>query len=102
MLAVMLGWALFYFEDLGALGLFLGQLFTPASSASAMPLILGYLPLLLCGALASTPVLKKLNTVCRNRSLFSGLEMAVLAVLLVLCIASLASMSYNPFIYFRF
>ena len=102
MLAVMLGWALFYFEDLGALGLFLVQLFTPASSAGAMPLILGYLPLLLAGAAASTPVLKKLGTQRWNSGLVSGLQTAVLAVLLLLCIASLASQSYNPFIYFRF
>ena len=102
MIAVMLGWALFYFEDLSALGRFLVQLFTPTSSAAAMPLILGYLPLLLAGAVASTPIVKKLKTDRWNSGLVSSLQMILLAVMLVLCIASLASQSYNPFIYFRF
>ena len=35
MFAVMLGWALFYFEDMISLGSFIGRLFTPASSAPA-------------------------------------------------------------------
>ena len=102
MFLVMLGWALFSFEDLGALGGFVVQLFTPASSAGARNLILGYLPLLLAGSVASTPVLKKLNTQRWNVNLLFCLETVALAVIFLLCIASLASQSYNPFIYFRF
>ena len=102
MFLVMLGWALFFFEDLGALGGFLAQLFTSSSSAEAMPLILGYLPLLLTGVLASTPLWKKWNIFKKDSTPALWVETAALALMLLLCIASLASQSYNPFIYFRF
>ena len=101
MFLVMLGWALFYFENLGALGGFIKQLFTPASSADSMALILGYLPLLVVGAFAATPLWKKW-TITRSSNLSYWVETAALALMLILCIASLASQSYNPFIYFRF
>ena len=102
MFLVMLGWALFFFEDLGALGSFLAQLFTPSSSAEAMPLILGYLPLLLTGSLAATPLWKKWKILKKDSTPAFWVETAALALMLLLCIASLASQSYNPFIYFRF
>lgn len=91
MVLVMLGWALFYFEDLGALGAFLGRLFTLAPSAG----IWFYLPVVALGCLCATPVLKRVK-------LPDWLCWMVLTLLLVLCIASLARQSYNPFIYFRF
>ena len=102
MIAVMLGWALFYFEDSSALFTFIGKLFTPASSAGAADLMLGYLPLTVVAAIASTPLLRRIlagkekTTIVRYGAIFAS------AVILVLCIASLASQSYNPFIYFRF
>ena len=102
MFAVMLGWALFYFEDLGALGTFLGKLFRPESSAAAMPVILGYLPLLLVAVFASTPVAKKLAQKQENNVLWVYGKILAAALALLLCVASLASQSYNPFIYFRF
>jgi len=102
MVAVMLGWALFYFEDLGALGSFLVRLLTPASSAGAMDLILGYLPLLAVSLIASTPMMKTFGGKLEKYGLFQYGKLLVLAILLILCVASLASQSYNPFIYFRF
>lgn len=102
MVAVMLGWALFYFEDLGALGAFLLKLFSPASSAGAMGLILGYLPVLAAALLASTPLVSAAARKQEDHPVMRYGKLAVLAVLLLLCVASLASQSYNPFIYFRF
>ena len=102
MVAVMLGWALFYFEDSSALFTFIGKLFTPASSAGAMDLILGYLPLTLVASVASTPLLRKIFEGKENTAVVRYGAIALCAVILVLCIASLASQSYNPFIYFRF
>lgn len=102
MLAVMLGWALFYFEDMGALTVFLGRLFTPASSAGAKPVLLGYLPLLAIAVFAATPAMKRLLQRYREAAPVRwGLLAACLAALL-LCTAALARQSYNPFIYFRF
>ena len=91
MVLVMLGWALFCFEDLGALGAFLGRLFTLAPSAG----IWFYLPVVALGCLCATPIMKRVR-------LPDWLRWTVLILLLLLCIASLARQSYNPFIYFRF
>ena len=64
--------------------------------------ILGYLPLLLVAAVASTPfgsrVYGRIRDTVWGRYGAVGLGMAAL----VLCVAALASQSYNPFIYFRF
>ena len=91
MVLVMLGWALFYFEDLGALGAFLGRLFTAVPSAG----IAFYLPVTALGCLCATPAMKRVK-------LPDGLRWGLCVVLLLLCVASLARQSYNPFIYFRF
>ena len=91
MVLVMLGWALFYFEDLGALGAFLRRLFTAVPSAG----IAFYLPVTALGCLCATPALKRVK-------LPDGLRWGLCVVLLLLCVASLARQSYNPFIYFRF
>ena len=100
MLAVMLGWALFYFEDMGALGGFLGRLFTPAAS-SGVSLMLGYAPILAAAALASTPLTKKWLARWDSPVVEYSTILAC-ALGLLLCVAALASQSYNPFIYFRF
>ena len=91
MVLVMLGWALFYFENLGALGAFLGRLFTAVPSAG----IAFYLPVTALGCLCATPALKRVK-------LPDGVRWGLCVVLLLLCVASLARQSYNPFIYFRF
>ena len=91
MVLVMLGWALFYFENLGALGAFLGRLFTAVPSAG----IAFYLPVTALGCLCATPAMKRVK-------LPDGLRWGLCVVLLLLCVASLARQSYNPFIYFRF
>ena len=91
MVLVMLGWALFYFENLGDLGAFLGRLFTAVPSAG----IAFYLPVTALGCLCATPALKRVK-------LPDGVRWVLCVVLLLLCVASLARQSYNPFIYFRF
>ncbi len=102
MAAVMLGWSLFYFEDLAALGAFLGRLFSLSPSHEAGTVIVSYLPLLLAALAASTPALKSWLSPREERAWVLWGKTAVYAVLLLLCVASLASQSYNPFIYFRF
>jgi alginate O-acetyltransferase complex protein AlgI len=103
MVAVVLGWALFYFEDITRLGGFLGQLFTPAAvTVQGGNLILGYLPMLLISAVAATPLLHALGAKLEDKAWSKWVKLALLAVVFLLCIAALASDSYNPFIYFRF
>ena len=101
-LAVMLGWALFYYEDLSALGGFLGRLFRPVSSAGTFALMGGYLPLMAAAVLASTPLVRDLVRRQENRASVRWGLIAASAAGLLLCVAALASQSYNPFIYFRF
>lgn len=103
MFIVLLGWALFYFEDMTALGAFFTRAFSFTGSGTAeINIILGYLPLFLVSAVAATPLgaacWKKLRT--KPGAAYVGISIA--GVLLLLCVAALASSSYNPFIYFRF
>ena len=101
--AVLLGWALFFFEDMEKLGAFFGKLFGfTATGESVLLYIGGYVPLFVAAALAATPLGKKLWTKWENKSWHSWVALAGTAVLLLLCVAVLVSQSYNPFIYFRF
>ena len=105
MLTVMLGWCLFALTDMGSLGTYLGALIGIGGgwiSAKMAAWSLGFMPLLLVGAFAATPLGAKLAKRCEPFRWFPAAKLAALAVLFVLCIASLASQSYNPFIYFRF
>ncbi len=103
LLAVVLGWGLFYFEDFGALQAFFGRLFTPAPlSQEGLSLILGFTPMLLLAALAATPLMKKLYTSRQEAPWVRWVGVLAAMSLLLLCVAALASGSYNPFIYFRF
>ena len=103
MLAVLLGWALFYFQDLGALGSFFGRLFTlRATPEEGVVKLLGFLPVLLFAAVAATPLGKRINAAWGDTPLLRWGKVVLAAVLLVLCVAALASSSFNPFIYFQF
>ena len=103
MFIVLLGWTLFYFEDMGALGGFFGRLFRfTGTSMATCNQILGYLPLLAVTVLAATPLGKRLYDKASDKPWCGYAALAGSAVLMLLCVASLVSQSYNPFIYFRF
>ena len=103
MVAVLLGWALFYFEDMGALGAFFGRLFSfVGTGAVAVNRILGYLPLFAVSVVAATPLGKSLYCKIQGKTWSEYAMLAGSAVLMLLCVAVLVSQSYNPFIYFRF
>lgn len=102
-LAVLLGWSLFYFEDLGSLFGFIGRLFSfTGTSIHGTNLLLGFLPMVILSAFAATPVAKSLLQKHREKPVIRYCAVAVCMLLLMLCVAALASQSYNPFIYFRF
>lgn len=102
---IMLGWAIFSFDNMGDLGAFFGSLFGAngffASEAQAS-IMLSYLPVCIAGCVLSTPVLKMLYDKVRNAKYAVVLETVFCVVLMLLCTAALVSESYNPFIYFRF
>ena len=102
---IVLGWAIFYFEDTSAMFGYIGTMFTFANGfigAEATTLTLQYLPLLLVAGFASTPAARIIYEKLRDRKGMTTLEYAACAVALVLGTATLVSQSYNPFLYFRF
>ncbi len=102
LLAVGLGWMLFYFEDLGALAAFLGRLVSGSGTdAHTQNLLLAYLPVTMAACLAATPLGAKLYKKARGPAAEAA-GFAGLLCLLLLCMGALATQSYNPFIYFRF
>ncbi len=113
LLLVMFGWALFYFEDLGSLGVFIGQLFGFAESFSTPDVwrLLGNNSLLivLC-VLVCMPIGKKLHAINVNMRrtrelpmhLAAGVTLAYNTVLLVASTVMMVSSTYSPFLYFRF
>ena len=102
---IMLGWAIFSFENMSELGGFLGSLFGAngflASEAQAS-IMLSFMPLCIVGCVLSTPVAKVLYKKVRNAKYAVAVETAFCVIIMVLCTATLVSESYNPFIYFRF
>ena len=102
-LAFMMGWALFYFTDMGQLGSFLGRLFRPtATDGKLCNLILAFLPLMAVAIFAATPAMQRLYERYREKALVRYGCIVAAALVMLLCVAALASQSYNPFIYFRF
>lgn len=102
---IMVGWAIFYFEDFSALGAFIAGMFSPNGgiiSSDALSTVLTYIPLLLTAAVASLPWAKNLYMKNKDKKAVMILETVFCAAVLILCTASLVNQSYNPFLYFRF
>ncbi len=102
---IILGWAIFDFTDMSLMGEYIASMFSLKNgllSADAMPLVLSYLPLIAVGWFMSMPVARKV--ILKVFSVKGGWFLQALAcvVVIVLCVASLVSSSYNPFLYFRF
>ena len=100
---VLVGWALFAIEDMGALGRYLAVCFGGGTlwNAESLYYLRSYLPLLVLLFLGATPLLKKLSERL-SETWREALTPALVLAMLVLCTASLVDASYNPFLYFRF
>lgn len=108
LLAVLLSWVLFAFDDLGNGFAYLKVLFGRGAgfvNDGALYQLLSYLPLIVICAIASTPLMKKLyetmTSKCGEGLLLTADTIRVLG-LSALSLAYLISGSYNPFLYFRF
>lgn len=102
---IILGWVIFYFEDLGQMGQFFGDLFNPAGGligADALAAVWSYLPLLAAAVIASTPLMYKIYDKIKYRNWCWIPDTTLCAISMLVCTAALVSQSYNPFIYFRF
>lgn len=102
---IMIGWAIFNFEDVSALFAYIGGLFTAPDglySQETASVMLSYLPVTVVGAVLSTPILRVIHKKLSSKPVLTVLEILFCVGVMVLCTASLVSDSYNPFIYFRF
>ena len=102
---IMLGWAIFSFDNMAELGTFFAALFGAngfLATEAQGSIMLSYLPIRLAGCVLSTPVLKVLYGKIRNAKYAVIFESAFAIIIMLLCAAALVSESYNPFIYFRF
>ena len=103
---VMIGWCVFALPELPKMLTYLGTLFGLGSGGWISPLCaawtVGYLPTFLLAAFAASPLGAAGKKKLERFSWFPAVQLAGTLLLFVLCIASLASQSYNPFIYFRF
>ena len=104
LVVVLVGWVFFRAETIDqgffwVATMFTGWTFEPAAMALVMSLLT---PLNLCvfavGCVTCLPVLDRF----RGRAAFERASWVVSVVLLALCLLSLATGTYNPFIYFRF
>ena len=99
----MMGWVLFYFVDLGQMATYFGNLFswTP-TSAENLHFIAAFLPLMAVAIFAATPIGTSFRSKFAEKPAMRWGCLAAGMLVLLLCVAALASQSYNPFIYFRF
>ncbi len=105
LLLIVLGWVLFYFEDLGQLGEFVGRLFGADGlrmSDSVAAVVLSYIPLLIVAAVVSTPLMNTLYHKIKNNAVRLVADNAGCILSLLLCTSKLVSSAYNPFLYFKF
>ena len=101
--AVSFGWVLFSMPEFSELGGFLSRLIhLTESSIHEKNLILAYSPLMLLSVFCATPLPKRLYHMTDGRRSQCYIQIIGATLLLLLCTSSLASRSYNPFIYFRF
>ena len=103
-LIVMIGWVLFYYTDLAALGEHLralGGLGVPLIDPLTHSVVRKYTVYPILAWLLSLPLLPRLAERLPGR-LREMLNPAVTVILFVCSVAFLIGQSYNPFIYFRF
>ena len=104
LLLILVGWALFAVEDIGALGLYLKALFGFGAGLldeSFLYYLRNYLPALIIAGVAATPLAAKYWRKLPER-VRAVLLPLLLAFGLFLSTAYLVDGTYNPFLYFRF
>lgn len=102
---VIIGWGLFYFNDVGQLGEFMADLFNFGNGIcgnQAFNLIMSNLPMLIIAAVASTPLAAMLYNRFEHTHFMWIPETLYCMGVLAVSTASLVNQSYNPFLYFRF
>ncbi|MEA4822592.1 MAG: MBOAT family O-acyltransferase [Clostridiaceae bacterium] len=109
MFLVVVGFAIFVFDDFSQLGGFFRILFfasgNPVADTGLLYLLRSFGILFAAGILFSTPVCSAVDTALsasRLEPVYAVVRMAVYVALFVLSIACLVGDTFNPFLYFRF
>lgn len=106
LLVITIGWVFFANDTLSEALLYLKTMFAlqqvPWMNSYTCYLLGSNMLLLLFAMFASTPYLNQLYRKWRNHSLVLLCIPVVTVFLILICTASLASDTYNPFLYFRF
>ena len=99
LVAIVVGWSIFYITDLGALGGFIKRLFIFSDGIHAGYYFRNYLISIIIGILCSTPLTMKFWDKFKNNNI---VMIPLLTGIFLLSVAYLVDSTYNPFIYFRF
>lgn len=104
LLAVCLGFVVFRADSLTTAFAYIGSMFSFTGGISeAVSYLDAYtVTMLAAGVVLSAPLLPALRKAVRSKTVFSACEYAVSAVLFAMCVMTLASTSFNPFIYYIF
>ena len=102
---VLVSWAIFAVEDFGQLGAYLKAMFGMAEGGltndNVWYYFSSYLPMLIIGAVASTPLAVKVWNKLPEKAVKLVLPVLLL-IGLIFSTAYLVDATYNPFLYFRF
>ena len=101
----MMGWVIFCFDDVAEMGKFFVSLFTMENgliSNHALVTVVHYLPIILLGIVASTPIGATIYNKFKDKNYIWVFESIFCIVVLVIVISAMVSQSYSPFLYFRF
>ena len=99
LIAIAVGWAIFYITDLPALGGFIVKMFSFSGGVSAVYFFKNYIVSIIVGILCSTTLTTKFYDKFKDNNL---VMIPLLTAIFLLSIAYLVDSTYNPFIYFRF
>lgn len=103
---IMMGWLLFYFEDLSVLGQVICSMFsfnfTDAAMSQARIYVETYWIYFIAAFIFSTPVYYVVCDKLEKYKAFTVIKYCGLLCLFIVTIMFLAQSTYNPFIYFRF
>ncbi|NLN55596.1 MAG: MBOAT family protein [Clostridiales bacterium] len=104
---VVIGWLIFYFTDLSAGFACFKAMFGIGVDAFATKTnlydLLRFLPILVIGAVASTPYPKRLFDKAREKvAAFAYAVPVIMGCVLLICVAYMVNSTYSPFLYTRF
>ena len=101
----MLGWVIFYFDDMGKMGEFFVSLFNFGGGIighDAFVIFCRYAVILAVAIIAATPLGATVYGKIKDRKYTFLLETLFVVFVLIISTAAIVNQSYNPFLYFRF